>query len=253
MTTCALCGKQISGSSVIEGNLDFDSEQCKETYLKLSGIYGHDITDLGLPNVINANFFFIDVVGLSDPSLSVKNQMEKIDSLNMLIKSCRTFQRKEVKKIIMPTGDGMVMAFLLDPELPLHLSIDLHRKISEYNQDRRPEERIGVRIGLSSGPVFISEDINNHKNLWGPGIVIARRVMDIGDDGHILIADKLAEELISLRDEFKTMIKPVSDFKIKHGQNISVYSAYSKDFGNPQLPEKVIEYIERKNQNFGNN
>ena len=37
---------------------------------------------------------------------------------------------------------------------------------------------------------------------------------------------------------------------IKHGQTIKVYSAYSKDVGNPNLPEKVIEHIERKNRNI---
>lgn len=234
----------------MESELAFDSEKCRETYRRLVGIYGHNISDVGLPDVINAHFFFIDVVGLSDPSLSVKNQMAKIDALNRMIKSCNTYQTSKVKKIIMPTGDGMVIAFLLNPELPLQLSTDLHQKIHHYNQDKKPEDRIGVRIGLSSGSVFISNDINDNKNLWGPGIVIARRIMDIGDDLHILIADRLAEELISLRDEYRTIIKPISDYTIKHGQTIKVYSAYSKDFGNPRLPEKVMEYIERKNMNI---
>lgn len=248
---CTLCGKQIFGSPLIESELVFDSEKCMETYRRLAGIYGHDISDMGLPDVVNAHFFFIDVVGLSDPLLSVKNQMIKIDTLNKLIKSCPAFHTPRIKKLIMTTGDGMVIMFLLNPELPLHLSMELHQQIQKYNQDVGPEDRIGVRIGLNSGPVFVSNDINNHKNLWGPGIVVARRVMDVGDDSHILIAGKLAEELISLRDEYKVIIKPISEYTIKHGQDIKIYSAYSKDFGNPRLPDKIIEYIERKNKNFG--
>lgn len=248
---CTLCGKQFSGSPLIESDLVFDSEKCRDTYRRLAGVYGHNISDMGLPDVVNAHFLFIDVVGLSDPLLSVKNQMIKIDTLNRLIKSCSSFHMQKIKKIIMPTGDGMVIMFLLDPELPLRLSIELHQQIQQYNQDKSPEDRIGVRIGLNSGPVFITNDINDQKNLWGPGIVIARRVMDIGDDSHILISDKLAEDLISLRDEYRSMIKPVSDYTIKHGQSIKIYSAYSRDFGNPRLPEKVIDYIERKNKSLG--
>ena len=33
----------------------------------------------------------------------------------------------------------------------------------------------------------------------GLGIILARRVMDIGDNFHILLADRLAEELIGLK------------------------------------------------------
>ncbi len=244
---CTLCGKEISGSPIMESDLAFDSEKCRDTYRKLAGIYGHNISDMGLPDVINAHFFFVDVVGLSDPLLSVKKQMEKIEVLNRLIGSCDAFQTSKKKIISLPTGDGMAIGFLLNPELPLQLSMQLHQKLREYNQDKVPEDKIGIRIGLSSGPVFIMSDINNNKNLWGPGIVIARRIMDIGDNLHILIADRLAEELIALRDEYKMIIKPISDYMIKHGQTIKVYSAYSEDIGNPNLPEKVIEHLERKN------
>jgi UDP-N-acetylglucosamine:LPS N-acetylglucosamine transferase len=84
-------------------------------------------------------------------------------------------------------------------------------------------------------------DLNNVQNIWGPGIVLARRVMDAGDNGHILIAEKLAEELISLKDEYRRIISLISSkYKIKHGQEIKMYSAYSNDFGNPQIPAKVL-------------
>ena len=57
------------------------------------------------------------------------------------------------KKIVLPTGDGMAIGFLLNPELPLELSIQLHREfentIGNYNKFGE-EVEIGVRIGLSS-------------------------------------------------------------------------------------------------------
>ncbi|MGH9879206.1 MAG: hypothetical protein ACRD5H_16370, partial [Nitrososphaerales archaeon] len=61
-----------------------------------------------------------------------------------------------------------------------------------------------------------------------------------GDDGHILMADKLAEELAALKDEYRAVIKPICEvFDIKHGQKLRLYSAYSTEFGNPSLPTKV--------------
>src|SRR5215831_2362245 len=165
---CTLCGKSITGTPVTDDDLIFDSEKCRETYRKLANIYGHDISDLGLPDVLNANFFFIDIVGLSDPLLSIKRQMQKIEILNQLIGSCEAFVISKKKRIILPTGDGMVIAFLLNPELPLQLSIQIHQKLKEHNKNKSEEDRIGVRIGLNSGSVFILNDINNNKNVWGP-------------------------------------------------------------------------------------
>lgn len=244
-SSCTLCGKPIHGKPLLDSDLVFDTEMCRETYRKLANIYGHSISDMGLPDVVNANFFFIDIVGLSDPSLSVKKQMQKINVLNELIGSCDVFITSKNKRVALPTGDGMVVGFLLNPELPLQLSIQFHRKLNDYNCNKSGDEKIGVRIGLSSGPVFILNDINDNKNLWGPGIVLARRIMDLGDNLHILIVDKLAEELISLSDEYKSIIKLVSDYEIKHGQTIKVYSAYSEDFGNSTVPEKIQAYISK--------
>lgn len=41
--------------------------------------------------------------------------------------------------------------------------------------------------------------------------------------------------------------KQKAEYEIKHGQVIKLYSAYSKEFGNPKLPEKVVEHITKKN------
>jgi KaiC/GvpD/RAD55 family RecA-like ATPase/class 3 adenylate cyclase len=237
---CVLCKAPILDTPVIYSELTFHSHHV-DLYKKLLGVYGSNISEFGLPEgVISANFFFIDIVGLSDPSLSVRKQIEKIERLNNLIYSCDAFKKTTEKKIILPTGDGMAIGFMLNPELPLQLSIQLHKELDRYNHSKKTSEEdiLGVRIGLATGPVFIVSDINNNQNIWGPGIILARRVMDLGDSGHILIADILAEQLIALKDEYRVMINPVGNYQIKHGQIIKMYSAYSQEFGNPDPPAK---------------
>jgi hypothetical protein len=98
-----------------------------ETYIKLAGAYGPSISEIGLPlGAFNVSFFFIDIVGLSDPSLSVRKQIQKIEALNKLIASCDAFKASSGKRIIiLPTEDGMAIGFLLNPELPMELSIQL--------------------------------------------------------------------------------------------------------------------------------
>lgn len=241
--TCALCGKVIQGEPIASSESDylFDTQECLDTYRKLSGVYGSNmLISEGLNyEVVTVNLFFVDIVGLSDPSLSVEKQVEKIATLNRSITSCKAFKYSGKGKIVLPTGDGMAIGFLQNPELPLQLSMQLHSKLQEHNRARKNGDEIGVRIGLGSGPVFVVNDINNNQNVWGPGIVLARRVMDIGDDGHVLLSGNLAEQLMTLKDEYKEMIKFVGDYPIKHGQTIKVYSAYTEGFGNPEIPRKI--------------
>ena len=243
--TCALCAKPIIGTPLVKSDLIFDSRECMEIYYRLENAYGSKISDTGLPSeAFHASFFYVDIVGLSDPTLSVKNQVQKIQALNELIHSCDSFSKTSAagKRIILPSGDGMAIGFLSSSEVPLELSIQLHHKIHAYNQQKyHTSDSLGVRIGLGSGPVFTVSDLNNVQNIWGPGIILARRVMDAGDNGHILIAEKLAEELISLKDEYRRVINLISNkYRIKHGQEIKLYSAYSDDFGNPQIPARVL-------------
>jgi hypothetical protein len=181
---------------------------------------------LNQPSLIYANFFFTDIVGLSDPRLSTKTQIKKIEILNKLIKECIAFKTTSKDSLlVLPTGDGMVIGFFQSPELPLNLSIELHKKIGMYNRAKIPTEALRLRIGIHSGPVFVVNDVLENKNIWGPGIIIARRIMDFGNDGHILLSSRVAEDLRELSDEYKKIIKPLHDYTIKHGQRILIYSA----------------------------
>ncbi len=192
------------------------------------------------PSLIHANFFFVDIVGLSDPDLSTTTQVKKINVLNRCISECNAFKDTPRDLMLMlPTGDGCCLGFMQGPEFPLKLAVELQRKLDTYNVAKIPSETVRVRIGLHAGNCFIVNDLHGNKNVWGPGIIIARRVMDFGDDGHILLSPKLAEELRELADEYKKIIKPVHDFEIKHGTTMLIYSAYDgKSYGNAKHPSK---------------
>src|SRR5215831_14821853 len=144
-------------------------------------------------NLIHANFFFVDVVGLSDPTMSTKTQIKKIETLNKSILDCESYQSApQDSMLVLPTGDGMAIGFLQGPELPLRLAIEIQQKLAEYNKAKIPSEIVQVRVGLHSGNVFVVNDIQGNKNIWGPGLIIARRVMDFGDEGHILLSNSMA-------------------------------------------------------------
>jgi len=190
-------------------------------------------------NLIHANFFFIDIVGLSDPTMSTTTQVKKITVLNDCMKECDAYKNTPKDSILtLPTGDGMCLGFKQGPELPLLLASQLHEKLNKYNTGKIPTETVRVRIGLHSGNCFVVNDLRGQENVWGPGIIMCRRVMDFGDDAHILMTPRLAEDLIELSDDYKQYIHPVHDFTIKHGTTMLLYSAFGDDFGNPKHPTK---------------
>lgn len=233
---CTLDGRVIQHPPVYYLDLPFHKEGCARTYRKFMSVFKDFDPKY---EVLNYNFCFIDIVGLSNPELAVHRQKQKIVRLNEFISSCNSFRKiSDELKIILPAGDGMAIGYENNPELPYKLSVELHGYLRKYNKRMEPENRIKVRIGLSSGPVFTVYDISNRLNVWGPGIIMARRVMDLGDSWHILVSENFAMQLRPLYEEYRNNIRLIGSYEIKHGEKINVYSAYSDDYGNPELPEK---------------
>jgi hypothetical protein len=197
------------------------------------------LVDIRVPlNLVYAHFLFVDVVGLLD-AYSVVEQINKIKKLNNLIESCEVFKNVEPNlKIVLPAGDGICIGFLQGPELPLMLAIEVHEKLREYNKST--EDPLKIRIGMNDGPVYVVKDVMGKSNIWGPGIIIARRVMDVGDEGHILLSQRMAETLRELSDEYKVLIKPLHDYSFKHGVTMLLYSIYGDGIGNPNTPTKNL-------------
>jgi len=241
---CTLDGRVIQHPPVYYLDLPFHSEGCAITYRKFMSVF----KDLDPKyEVLNYNFCFIDIVGLSNPELAVHRQKEKIVRLNEFISSCNAFRKiSDDLKIILPAGDGMAIGYENNPELPYKLSVELHGFLRKYNKRMAHDNQIKVRIGLSSGPVFTVYDISNKLNVWGPGIIMARRVMDLGDSWHILITENFAMQLKPLYEEYRNNIRLIGSYEIKHGEKINVYSAYSDDYGNSELPEKFKKIYTRQ-------
>jgi hypothetical protein len=205
--------------------------------------------------LIYAAFFFVDIVGLSNPVLSTETQKTKIKVLNELIYSCKNFSETPKEQVmILPTGDGMLIGFKNGLEEPIKLAIEFHEKLSEYNTKVTNVEKISTRIGCNVGHVFVVKDIYGNINLWGPGAILARRVMDLGNKDHILLSNEIANDLMEVSEEYEKILHPIHNFEIKHGENLLLYSAFGNGFGNPTPPnektkiESPTSNIEKKSK-----
>ena len=93
-------------------------------------------------------------------------------------------------------------------------------------------------MGIHSGPVSGVVDVTERTNVAGAGINIARRVMDCGDAGHILLSHHVAEDLAEY-ERWRSFLHDIGTFEVKHGMRVSVTNLYSEEIGNPRTPSKL--------------
>jgi hypothetical protein len=106
-------------------------------------------------------------------SLSIFYQLEKIKKLKDIILSFLNIHNNpEIYKSF--TGDGMLIVFL-NYKYSIELSIEVHKKLKDYNNQFKDGEKILVRIGIGYGS-FLSFDDGVHKEYapWGHELVISK-------------------------------------------------------------------------------
>ena len=187
------------------------------------------------------HWFFTDIVGSTNPTILTKDQARKVWALNALLARTDTFRKRDAKLDVMTiTGDGMVIGFNDSPEKPLRLAIELHKIIAKYNQSKKDKDKLKLRIGIDTGPVYFIKDVTGKDNFWGPGIIMARRIMDLARPMQILASARIAADISKLSPEYKSIIHPIGNYKIKHGDNLSIFNIYGDKWGNKLPPPNNI-------------
>src|SRR6202051_5321840 len=161
-----------------------------------------------------AHVLFIDIVGYS--KLSINEQRAAVDELNEVVRASGQFQKAEAasRLIKIPTGDGMALVFYTSPEAPAQCAVEISGVVKEH-------PRLQARMGIHSGPVSGVVDVNERANLAGAGINMAKRVMDCGDAGHILLSKHVAEDLEEY-EKWRPFLHDIGTFEVKHDARVSV-------------------------------
>src|SRR4029450_2913529 len=185
------------------------------------------------PRLEIAHVLFIDIVGYS--KLLTDEQSEALQELNQIVRNTEAVREAGAAGhlIILPTGDGMALVFTGSVERPAECAL-------EVSQALRAQPPLPVRMGTHSGPVHQVRDANARENISGVGINIARRVMDCGDAGHILVSKRFADDLAQHR-RWQRYLHELGDVEVKHGVVVSLVNLYAETIGNPDPPACVAE------------
>src|SRR3984893_12552406 len=181
---------------------------------------------------------FIDIVGYS--KLLITEQSKQIQTLKEIVRGTEQVPLAETegKLLRLPTGDGGALVFRNSPEAPVLCAMEIAKALKSH-----PELR--VRMGIHSGPVNETTDLNEQANIAGAGINIAQRVMDCGDAGHILLSKRVADDLEQY-PQWRSLLYELGECEIKHGQKISVVNLHDNQFGNSQTPGRFERAQEPK-------
>ena len=179
-----------------------------------------------------AHILFMDLIGYS--LLPMDKQREYLDELQRIVRDCGSFKQAEASQniISLPTGDGMALAFFGDPTLPAQCAFEISKAL-------RSRPHLKLRMGIHTGPVYRVADINANANVAGGGINMAQRVMDSGDDGHVLVSKAVADVLTQLSN-WKPYLIDLGERPVKHGVMMHIFNLATTEVGNPALPKKFV-------------
>ncbi len=184
-----------------------------------------------------AHVLLIDVVGYS--KLFVHQQIEVLRELNRIVRQAPHFLAAEEAGALtrLPTGDGMALLFFDSAELPIMCALEVSHAAKEIPS-------LQLRMGAHSGPIKAIPDVNDQANYAGAGLNIAQRVLDCGDAGHILLSQRIADDLASYA-HWHSHLTDLGECEVKHGVRLRLFNLCRDGLGNPLLPEKIHQQRRR--------
>ncbi|MGV3614169.1 MAG: AAA-like domain-containing protein [Fimbriimonas sp.] len=171
--------------------------------------------DAPSPNQI-AHVLFLDIVGWSRESINAQGRL--LAELSRLVTESPTFQTAKAAGQLMafPSGDGMWILFHGDLTGPARCAAEVAHRL-------RTVEGLAVRMGIHSGPVRFQTDIAGTQTVVGDGINTAKRVMDIGSGGQILLSAQYASWLKQF-EEWAPHVSPAGQGETKHGERLNLFA-----------------------------
>ena len=178
-----------------------------------------------------AHVLFLDMEGYS--RLSLEEQVRGVRELRELVRETPEFKRSEAHEDLLrvDTGDGMALVFFGDLHSPLQCACEIALALGT-------PPRLPLRLGLHSGPVIRTRDINGHENVSGSGINVAQRVMDCGDAGHVLLSQSYAD-LVRPFKRWAGCLHDLGEVEVKHGVRLSLVSFQRGETGSAARPQRL--------------
>jgi class 3 adenylate cyclase len=193
---------------------------------------------------------FLDIIDYSEKSDA--HQIEIKKRFNDLVSHSLRGVAKD-DRILLDTGDGVVIAFMGAPEDLMFVALTIRDDILEGNI--HSQVPLFVRFGINLGPVRTVSDINGRPNIVGDGINVAQRIMSFSEPNQILVSRSYYEITSRLTEELSEMFAYSGVKQDKHVRDHEVYSVryhsnQEAKIGKPDRPKDKRRSTDRYTVNW---
>ncbi len=162
---------------------------------------------------------FADLVGFSKKS--VPAQLAAKEALTALLQQLVTSYPKD-GRVVLDTGDGAAVGFLVSPEFALGLALRLRSELRTAPVDALLQSK-DLRLGINLGPLKVVTDVNGQPNMVGEGINSAERIMSFAEPGQTTASRSFQEAVYYLDASFQHLFEPLGMRADKHGREHEVF------------------------------
>jgi len=170
----------------------------------------------------NSSIICLDIKGFSE-----KDQKSQYNNISLLHAACLRIKSEGFTDAIYKgTGDGFIIG-LPSSNVPKAI-VFCEKLVGDY---LKHTEFITYRIGIDYGLFFSYLDLSEKEDLFGQSVIDVTRIADFGNNNHILLSEKAAENLIASGDMRKENLKELGFCFDKHRKPYKVYNYISISLG----------------------
>lgn len=181
-----------------------------------------------------------DIVRSADPKIPGEKQRERIRTFRKCMYESKTYLDLLSYAHEIDTGDGgYLIVDTKDSAKLLDVVKELQKNLEKHNESEKTQKwHVHVRTGINVGPAEVKREGQKIVDVTGNAIVYAKRIMDIGQENHVLLTSSAVTTILAIDHTCHDKIRYIGEYVISHGEKFNVHNYFDREIGNSKDPPK---------------
>ncbi|MDH3360957.1 MAG: hypothetical protein OEL56_02120 [Nitrosopumilus sp.] len=181
-----------------------------------------------------------DIVRSADPRIPGEILKERKKAFRNCLHDSKTYQTLLHYANEIGTGDGeFFIVDTKDSTKLLDIVKEVQKNLEKYNESvKNSDWHVMIRTGINVGPAEVKREGGKIIYTSGNAIDYTKRIMDIGQESHILLTSSAVTTILAIDHTYHDKIQYIGEYPSKHGEKFNVHNYFDKEIGNPKNPPK---------------